>query len=1419
MVEPTPLPPPAQAPASPAEPAPAVARVRGRPWSRTLIGVTLLLSSISLIALALGGLFWAAGHPGGSAWLLRTVSAAGLGIEVHDPQGTLIGDLQARQIVVTAGGTRIVIDNPSWRGLSVEATSDTRTWGRVHIRSLTADRVAVTTTPSDTPAPTPLPDNLRIPLQLRIDALHVVEAVVPGLQDRPLRDVRSSVWLSANRGTEHRVDGLSLRLDPLQLSGHVHIGSDGDMRLDGQLQAVQVPASPGTGALIPAWAKNLRSDWRAELKANGPLARFQAEALLRAQGQSLDARALVAPADTWPLPELDLTTQNLDLSAFEARAPMTALSGQIAITPDAATAQRLNAKVQLTNTKPGRWDEQQLPVRSITLDAQTQTDALSQIELSRFDVQVSNGRSAGGSLQGRAHWNTQGFALQAQLNKLQPADIDARLAAMTLSGPINVAGTPPGSAAQRLPTFNAQADLSGQLVDPPRPVQFKLDASGSESRIEIRQLHAAASGSQADLTGTAQHQDGAWQVKSHATMLDFDPRPWLPSGPAGGWPAGPYRLSFKGDVDATLADSVLAADTGTPRSWYERLAGVRGDVGITLDNSVLAGVNITGDVALQRASGPLTARAALDMAGNRITLDGRAATDASGRGDQWTLDARAPELGRIASLLRLVLPASLASELTDNLSGSLQAETEATGRWPEMTVRGNAKLSSLRAGPWAVGQGDFRWSLGSTADAPLDVQATLTQAAWGHRQIGASTLSLTGSPREHLLKLRTGLKAAPPAWMEGLQGRPVQATVPGATPAPRLTMVQLDASGSLRGGTFARDPATPWSWKGTLAQLDIRNNGVDAPALLHTANIELELTGGDSPQATVSEGRAEIVGAALRWNRIDWRAGQGVQTQQLDMNAELEPLAVAEVLQRVQPNFGWGGDLQMAGRVVIRQTDTFSADIVLERTRGDLTVTEESGTQALGLSDLRIGMVAQDGVWSFTAGLAGKQLGVLGGALVVRTSPQLAWPEADAPVQGVLEAQVANLGTWGSWVPAGWRLEGKLNVSASLGGRFNAPEYTGEMRGSGIGVRNMLEGVNLTDGEVDISLHGASAKINKFSARGGNGTVRLEGDATLDDTWRTNLRLVADKFQLLGRVDLRIVTSGEAQVSIHGEDLKAEGRFVVDEGLIDFTRLNSPGLGDDVVVVGRTDAPDPLPAEGEDGTLRMSLDLRVGLGEQLRMRGLGLDTLLRGDLRVSRPEGKWDLQGTVNTVDGTFANYGQKLVIDRGVVNFAGAPSDMRLDIEATRPNLDVRVGVKVTGLLQNLRVRLFSEPDMSNNEKLSWLLLGRESDGLGQSDMALVQRAAFALLAGDGDGGPGGITKAIGIDDVGVRQSNGDTRETVVSVGKQLSDRVYLAYEQNLNTSSGSFQVTYRIARRFVMRLQSGFDRSIDLVGTWRWD
>src|SRR4029079_4322337 len=89
--------------------------------------------------------------------------------------------------------------------------------------------------------------------------------------------------------------------------------------------------------------------------------------------------------------------------------------------------------------------------------------------------------------------------------------------------------------------------------------------------------------------------------------------------------------------------------------------------------------------------------------------------------------------------------------------------------------------------------------------------------------------------------------------------------------------------------------------------------------------------------------------------------------------------------------------------------------------------------------------------------------------------------------------------------------------NASFGGRFGAPEYTGHVEGASITVRNFIEGVNVTDGTVAIALRGTSAHIETFTAKGGTGTLKLEGDAAFDESPTAQLRLALGRLQPLTR--------------------------------------------------------------------------------------------------------------------------------------------------------------------------------------------------------------------------------------------------------------------------------------------------------------
>ena len=230
------------------------------------------------------------------------------------------------------------------------------------------------------------------------------------------------------------------------------------------------------------------------------------------------------------------------------------------------------------------------------------------------------------------------------------------------------------------------------------------------------------------------------------------------------------------------------------------------------------------------------------------------------------------------------------------------------------------------------------------------------------------------------------------------------------------------------------------------------------------------------------------------------------------------------------------------------------------------------------------------------------------------------------------------------------------------------------------------------------------------------------------------------------------------------------------------------------------------------------MQVKLNLGNKLQLRGQGVETWLRGDLVLSSPGGKLAINGTVSTEGGRFAAYGQKLEITRGRFYFNGEPGNPRIDVLAIRPNLDVQVGVLVDGNAHSPRIRLYSDSELAEYDKLSWLVLGRGPDGLGSADTALLQRAAFALLSGDSGGPTDKLLESIGLTDFSLRQTDGEARDTIISLGKQLSRRWYVGYERGVHATAGTWQLIYRIAQRFTLRAQSGSENAIDLIWTWRW-
>ncbi len=1444
-------------------------------WVARLLGasVALLLG----LALALGALvWWVLSHEDG----LQAAAARVPGLLVVGTQGKLNGGpFKAQKLTWQQGDLRLVVDDVAWTDLRWHVRPHPNVWLALTVEGLTAQRVELQTGPSRA-IPQP-PASLRLPA-----SLHLPKARLQTLQinDLPaVRDVETSLRLGAEAGSTHHIESLAFTLQKLRATATGTVKADAPMAV-----SLRTTAQSVDGAMPP---------WQAQAQVEGTLERLHVNAVANTTGRvdtnepasttsaasaaSITATTTIEPFTGWPVKALKATLRDVDLASLLNNAPNTNISGQVHVTaPSKESALLLRATLQ--NAMAGRWDERLLPARTVDIEASGSLAQPDRIDLARFNIKLHNG---GGDIQGTGQWLREQLTLAFDVQALRPAQWDSSFAALKLTGPttLRVVGLPSpqvvGSGAFTVPNRAWDAALKTKLSGQwetrralASEIELDATAKGELGALSIRvaQLAARSAGATAKLSGTAQRTAaGAWSAQSQGTLTNFDPLPWYAGTPGTPWREGKHLLNGEWLVD--LQRLPQRQPVGTPSlSGYDLSTSTRGAVTIKLGNSRLAGVPLQGQLAWQHEQGR-SATVKIDLQAGANTAQGQGTLADQGTDDRWQVDVNAPDLASLGPLVRLH-PTMAAWQPR---AGSMQAQLLVEGRWPTIGTVGTASARRTQWGSWSVGQAEANWRISRNPQAPLSAVLDIGDV----RQLGANnqarasidlpleslSLNLQGTWASHQIRVQAATPLQPPAWSDTLlnnggtssiprtgQGDATAGSAPpsvsssaavASNPSGRGSMIHLKADGAwvgspagaaFGGGTWQLNvaDATALSRQSTPAQAWFSAQNT---RLLFKLDAALRLL---DAQAAAGSGR--VLGAGLTWKTARWHRDAGSNaTAALDLDATLEPIRVAPLLQRILPGYGWGGDLTVGGQFIVRTTpQRFDVDWVIERQTGDITITDEGLTQSLGLSDLRLALKATDGTWHFTQAAAGTNLGVLVGAQTVRVPPATRWPSAQTPLEGVMSWRVENLTTLAPWLPPGWRASGTVAASATLGGRFGAPEYVGQVTGTKLAVRNILEGVDVRDGDLKMQLRGTDAKIERLVLKGGDGELSVVGGATFGASPALNLRLLANKFQALGRVDRRIMASGQADLSIKSDEWQLDGKLAVDEGLIDLSRRDAPKLDSDVTVARRSGAVDPPApsAAASTSTTRATTDeanplrgparksrirLQLDLGDKLQLKGRGIDTKLAGSLLMTSPNNRLSVQGNVRAESGTYNAYGQNLLLERGVISFTGPADDPRLDIVALRPNLDIRVGVAIVGTALNPRVRLFSEPEMNDTDKLSWLMLGRAPEGLGRADTALLQRAALALWAGeDGESPSDALLKTIGLDELSVRQTDsGDVRDTVIRVGKQIGRRWYIGYERGVNTSTGTWQVIYRIAQRLTVRAQSGSDNSLDAIWTWRWN
>ena len=285
-------------------------------------------------------------------------------------------------------------------------------------------------------------------------------------------------------------------------------------------------------------------------------------------------------------------------------------------------------------------------------------------------------------------------------------------------------------------------------------------------------------------------------------------------------------------------------------------------------------------------------------------------------------------------------------------------------------------------------------------------------------------------------------------------------------------------------------------------------------------------------------------------------------------------------------------------------------------------------------------------------------------------------------------------------------------------------------------------------------------------------------------------------------------------MDLDAQGLRLKGKVKADRAKIEWIADNTPTLSDDIRIVRGKQVQKEMASP-----LRANVQLELDLGPQFQVKGQGLDARIGGHLQWQALERRGPrLVGNLSVEQGSYRAYGQNLTIERGELNFSGAWDNPGLNILALRPKLDkdneVEVGVEVRGSVLAPQVRLVSTPPLPDSEKLAWLVLGHGLEGAQGQELDLLGAASSAFFGKT----RGKVANRLGLDELGVSYTKG-VESTVITLGKRLSSRAYLSFEQGVGSATGLVKLRYALNPRVSVQVQTGVNNAMDVFYSWRFD
>ncbi|TFY88530.1 translocation/assembly module TamB [Pseudomonas nabeulensis] len=407
------------------------------------------------------------------------------------------------------------------------------------------------------------------------------------------------------------------------------------------------------------------------------------------------------------------------------------------------------------------------------------------------------------------------------------------------------------------------------------------------------------------------------------------------------------------------------------------------------------------------------------------------------------------------------------------------------------------------------------------------------------------------------------------------------------------------------------------------------------------------------------------------------------------------------------------------------------------------------------------------------------------------------------PITGNFNLTGLDLAVARPFVPMVEKLNGKLNGNGRISGGLLAPQVNGNVNLIGGEVSGPELPISLEGLNVQALIAGESVQLNGAWRSGKAGQGSLKGQIDWGQALVVDLSLQGSQLPVTVEPYAVLEVAPDLKISMKDDKLAIAGKVQIPRGDITVRELppSTVKVSDDTVIVGsQTEAGKP--------PMAMAMDIDVAVGEdQLNFAGFGLTAKVQGHVHIGD---NLDTRGELWLNDGRYRAYGQKLDVRRARLLFAGPLDQPYLDIEAIRKTDDIIAGIRLSGSAEQPTTQIFSEPAMSQEQALSYLVLGRPLSSTGEDNNMLAQAALGLGLMGSA-GVTSDLAKNLGIQDFELDTQGSGTSTAVVASGK-ITEKLSLRYGVGVFEPASTIALRYLLSKKVYLEVASGVASSLDI-------